>query len=228
MTFKEAQQKLCRKLNLDYDDVSDGLCSLFSLDDIKEYILDAIVLALSYRPWNLLEGSKVITGIDTPYYDYPEHFKVGSMWLLLVAGEEFDKIDFQDYLKYKKENPTGTDKLWAEYGNLVFVNQSAYSVGDEISMFGKELINKVSGDTDLMPFSPNEDLEDGQGNIAIIQLAYAAALASDVKKESSKSNKENKEAIAQLDLLWDQEGRNRSLEKPKDRPMFEIPDFFKK
>ena len=224
MTFQEAQQALCRKLNIDFSDISNN--DVFSLDDIKDYINSGARRAWDYKRWDFAEGAKTTISDGSEYLDYPNDFVTGSIFLLKIGGKEYAKKDFKDYLKYKEDDPDGDEKLWAEYKRFYFINLNSYTIGDTIDLWGKLKFTKLSGDSDLLPFSPDEDDEEYSGNDAIINFAYAEALSSEKKKNPNQASIEEKRAFAILDSLWKQFAENRATAQPKNRPLFDVPDFY--
>ena len=223
MTFDEAKQELSRKLGIDYFDIDNN--GLFSETDLEAWINSGAKRAWDYKPWDFAEGDKKITSEDSEYYDYPADFKTGSINLLLVDGKEYRKLSYQDYMRYKANYPSGDDKVWAERKRYYFVNQNAYTVGAEISVFGKLRFQKITDGGDLMPFSPDEDDQESSGNQAAVLLAYAEALSSEKKKNPAQAATEEKRAFAILDNLWLPFAQQQGTQQT-DRPFFDVPDFF--
>ncbi len=134
MIYLDAQKGLCEKLDINYDDVAAGLHGLFSLSNIKSYLKTAILKVWDLHPWDFSEGDEKITSYNTDYYDYPQQYISGSINYLTVAGEEFDKKDWRDYMNKLKTDSNCKDKIFAERKREVFINKNAYSIGDEIVM----------------------------------------------------------------------------------------------
>lgn len=226
MTFLEAQKALCRKLNISYTDIAYN--DLFTLDDLKEWLNFGSLKAWDYKPWDFTEGAKNNNTLDTDYYDYPVDMVTGGAKFLTVAGEEYEKLTYEDYRKYLSDEPAGTEKVWAEYKRYIFINKNAYTIGDEYIVFGKLKAEPLVNDTDLMPFSPDSDNEEYSGNQAIVLLAYAEALDSEKMKNPNQSIIQEKKANQILEILWKPFAEARALQKSKDRPFFNVPDYFGK
>ena len=169
MTLLEAKQNLARKLSIDYTDIANN--GLFSATDLTEAINLAVLRAWDLKPWDFTEGAKSTTTSSTEYYDYPDTIVTSSANILTIGGKRFRKVMFKDYLDYKESNPNGTDKIWSEYNGYIFANQSAYSVGATMDVYGKLKAPKLAADADLMPFSPVSDNNEYSGNQAVIILA---------------------------------------------------------
>ena len=229
MIVSEAKAALARKLNIDYSNIA--LNDLFSEADLSDYLEQGAMKAWDYRSWDFAEDSQTGTltseQITNGYVAHPPKLVPSSIFLLKIAGKEYDKKNFQDFQKYFEDYPSGTDRIWCEYKRLVFFNSNVASAGDTIDTWGKLNFQAFASDAALMPFSPSSDTEQYSGNQAIVQLAYAEALASDKKKNPNGAEAERKVAFSTLDILWNAFVNGRSIEQSKNRPMFDAPDFFR-
>lgn len=230
MTLLDAKKALCRKLDIDYDDIANN--DLFTDEDLKEYINTACYRAWDYRLWDWAEHSKTATllsgDITNGYISYPDDIQPSSIFYLSVDGKEFKKKNFQGFKRYFENNSTATDKFWAEFKRLIFLNANAISVGQVVDIYGKKNFVELSATTDLLPFSPDTDAQQYSGNEAIITLAYAMALSSEKKKNPSQAQIEEKRAFDTLAILAKQLEDGRASEHPQDSPMFDVPNFFGK
>ncbi|MEB3215395.1 MAG: hypothetical protein VKN72_03910 [Nostocales cyanobacterium 94392] len=228
MTFLEAQKHLCRKLDIDYADIANN--DLFSLEDIKTFIQLGTIKAWDYKPWDFTEGSKTATTVSdmttNGYADYPNDFQSGSTYLLKIAGKEYKKLIFQDYLKFLEDYPDATDRVWSEQKRFIFINANAYTAGETLDLYGKLMPPILSNDADILPFSPDSDNYEHSGNEAIILLGYSEALGSEKKKNPQQAEIERGKAYQILDLLWKPFADARSLLQSKNRPFFEVSDYF--
>ena len=229
MIFSEAQQKLCTKLDIDFTNIA--LNGLFTLDDIKSYLNEAGMEAWDYKSWDFAEDAKTAVlasgDITNGYIPHPPTFAPSSIFLLKLNGVEQSKKNFQDFLKTFENNSASTDKYWSEFKRLVFFNPNLASAGESIDAWGKKLFVELSADADLMPFSPTTDANSQSGNEAVVNLAYAKALGSEKKRNPQQSLIEEKKAYSALDLLWKAAQEGRLAEAPVNRPMLDVPDFFR-
>lgn len=224
MDLLEAKQHLSRKLDIDYANIANN--GLFTDSDLQAFIQQAVIKAWDYEFWDFTEGSKTGTTISTPYYDYPQDIQSGSAFLLWVTGKEYKKLSFQDYQKYFQDNPNARDRFWSQRKRFIFINQNAYTVGDIFDVFGKLMPPVLSSTTDLLPFSPDTDNEEHSGNEAIVLLGYGEALDSEKKNNPAQAEIERKKAYQTLDILWKPFAEERASLQSKDRPMFNVPDYF--
>jgi hypothetical protein len=224
MTNSEAKQHLARKLNIDYSDIANN--DLFTDTDLQVFLQLGVLKAWDYHPWPFTRKVKKATTESTEYYDHPPDLMNGSIYRLTVGGKEFKKIIDEDYYKFFEDFPSATDRIWSEVETYIFVNQGAYSIGEEMCLFGKKFPITLSGSSDLLPFSPTSDNYEHSGNEAIVLLAYAEALGSEKKKMYAEAETERKKAYQTLDILWKPFAESKALQQSKGRPMFNTPDFF--
>ena len=229
MVNLEAKKALCRKLNINYDDIAYN--DLFSEEDIQDFVNQGAMQAYDFDFWDFAEHSKTATldstDITNGYVAYPQSILPSSIYYLTIDGKEYDKKNFASYKKYLEKQPTATDKFWSEFKRMIFFNSNACSAGDVIDIYGRIGFRALSGDNDLLPFSPDTDNEEYSGNQACILLAYAEALGSDKKKNPSQAKVEYDKAIEILARLSGQLKQGRASEQSKNRPMFDVPDMFR-
>jgi hypothetical protein len=224
MTNLEAKTHLSRKLDIDYSDIANN--DLFTETDLQVFIQLGVLKAWDFKPWPFTRKVKKATTIDTEYYDHPQDLMNGSIYRITVGGKEYKKIIDEDYFKFFEDFPGGADRIWSEVETYIFVNQGAYSVGEEMCLFGKKFPITLSGASDLLPFSPSTDNYEHSGNEAIVQLGYAEALDSEKLKNPAQAEIERKKAYQTLEILWKPFADSRALMQSKGRPMFNAPDFF--
>ncbi len=228
MTYAEAQELLCRKLDIDFDNIA--LNGLFDLEDIKNYLNTASQKAWDYRFWDFTEKVKTTvldsTMVSNGYLAYPTTLAIGTGFFLRINSVEQKKMIFQDFLKTFEDASGSTSKVWAEYGRVVFFNPNNAAVADVVDMGGKGNFVPLSADADLMPFSMSIAAATVAGNDAIITLAYAEALSSEKKRNPQQGALEEARAQKTLDGLWLQQKEGRAIEQ-SSRPMFDAPDFFR-
>jgi hypothetical protein len=223
MTNLEGKQHLARKLNIDYSDIANN--DLFTETDLQVFIQQGVFKAWDYKPWPFTKKVKKATTVSTEYYDHPTDLMNGSIYRLTVGGKEYKKIIDEDYFKYFEDYSSATDRIWSEVETYIFINQNAYTVGDEFCLFGKKFPITLSATSDLLPFSPTTDNYEHSGNEAVVVLAYAEALASEKKKMYAEAEAERRKAYQTLDVLWKPFAESKALMQSKGRPMFNTPDF---
>lgn len=228
MIFLDAKKALCRKLDTDYSTIANN--DLFTDTDLADWLNQSALKAWDYKPWDVSEGDKTTTvaslDITNGYIDYPTDYYSGQGFAMYINGDRYYRKTFQDYLQWKKSNPTKDDKIYAERNRFLFINFVGVSAGAVIDFFGKKILTRLSADADLMPFSPDTDAKENSGNEAIVTLAYSLALASEKKKNEQQAIIEQNKAYDMLNKVWEGAAAARSAEQSKDSPMFNVPDFY--
>jgi len=231
MTLLEAKQALCRKLNIDYTDIANN--DIFTATDLLAYIQAGSQLAWDRHPWDFTEtiktGTLVSGDITAGYLAYPVDLSTGSANSLIINAIEFPeeyKLKHRDYLKWKRLNPTSTDRYWSEYNRNIYFNAAAVAAGQTYNIFGKLRSITLSGDTDLIIFSTDTDNQEDSGNNAIVDLAYAEALGSEKLKQIDTADKTRLKAFGILDKLWEPMEQYRAQQQVKNRPFFLVPNLF--
>lgn len=229
MTFLEAKKGLCRKLGIEWDEIENN--DLFTVADIEDYVNEGCIKAWDYSYWNFAEMSKSVSLTATDktngYIAYPFDLAPLSINLLKVNGAEFKKYNFRDYQRYLELKPNGTEKIWAEYNQLIFINPNCFTDGSILDIYGKEMFTRLTGDNELLPFSPDVNTELLSGNQAIIILSYAEALSSEKKRNPNQAVIEEKKAYGLLEGLRQQFGKGRATEQSANRPFFNVPDYYR-
>ena len=225
MTFLEAIQSLCDKLDISYTNIASN--DLFTLDELKSAINQAIQRVWDYTRWSSSEGCKYTqTASGSEYYDYPDDFISGSIRILKVQQpdgtmKEYTKLNFKSYQKYLEEDPTGKELYFSSYKRFFFINPNTFTgAGLTIEIWGKERASKLTADADLMPFSPDTDDEENSGNEATVKMAYSIILSGNKKKEKAQAKSEENEAYSMLKLIGSREEEDKSSEQAKNAPRF--------
>lgn len=228
MTNLEAKQALARKLNIDYADIANN--DLITETDIQDWVNQGAMQAYDADFWDFAEHSKTATlagsDITAGYVSYPQDIAPSSIYYLTINAKEYNKKNFVSFKKLFENDSANTEKIWAEHKRLIFFNTNVASSGHVIDIYGKRAFRRLSADGDLLPFSPDTDNEEYSGNQACILFAYAEALGSEKKKNPSGAEVERKKAREILAILSGQLKQGRASEQSKDRPMFDVPDFF--
>ena len=188
--------------------------TLITTTMIKRWLNMSKDYALSYKKWPFLEykGTDLIDATGT--YPYPTLMKTKSAFLITVAGERYEKIRYEDYLKYLEDYSTGDAKVWAEFERSIYINGNACSVGDAVAIYGQKGVVDLSGDAETTPF----DAAEPSGDEAIIRRAVAIGMKKIGNLDREALIEEN-EAKAILEAIWQriQEAKPREVLKSTQR-----------
>jgi|SRR3990167_5594777 len=238
MTWQELKTEICRRLNIDYEEIRAGTNDLFKWDDLESWGNTAIHRAWDYHDWPFAEKTYTTTTTATAtdkreYYDYPQDFISNSIKLLAVKDENsdfkvYEPINYEDFAKVLMEDDENNELLWTSHGRYYLINQNAYdgATGRTIELVGKMRCDNLTSSTALLPFSEDTDNEESGGNEAIVKLAYSIALSSEKLKMKARGQVEEQEA---LKILEDISGKDKKLKagyQHKGRPQFNVPRLF--
>lgn len=234
MTFLEAKEELCRKLNTSWDNIRAGTNDLYNWDDIDSWVNLAIQEVWDYHRWIFSEKAYTTSTVASQeYYDYPDDFISDSIYLLRITDsqalyETYKKIRFQDYIKYREDTPTGENALWADHNRQYFVNPERWNntAGRTIEIHGRMRCDNLTSSTGLLPFSTDSDNEENAGNHAIVKLAYAMVLDSEKKNNPNKATKIRQEAYQTFEILAKREREDLADYEAYERPFFKRQTLF--
>lgn len=212
--------ELCSRLNIDYTDIDNN--DIFTLTELKRWINFGKDQAVSRHSWPFTEGERDIATVSAQEkYDYPSTMKSDSLRYLTVNDKRYDKLLFEDYLKYKEDSPSGTDRVFSDRSRVLYFNVLASDFGNSIVTYGQVTVDDmVSTTVSSTVFSFAEPEVD----LAIIKLAYTKALSSDKIKDLQKARVERLEAFEIIDEAWNRIQEKQHTYKTKDTPMFKRID----
>lgn len=121
--------------------------------------------AAGYKKWPFTEGRISTTFSATEEWDF-EGYKADSFRLVQVGGKRLQKLNFEDYQIFKEESPTADDRVFSDFGGLVFINPLA-DVSGTLTAWGQYMPANFDS-TDLTQdtvFSEGND----EGNQAVIE-----------------------------------------------------------
>jgi hypothetical protein len=203
--------------------------SLYPLTTVKLALNRAYRKAGTLFRWPQLEDSKkTSTEEDQEYYDYPRNWRPDSIWKLTVDGVRYGEtpdgspLTFDDYLSWKEDNPSGTEKKWANQWTRYFIHPTPTTDGDfNITIWGIENVATLTEDDDITIFSYSMP----EGNEAIV--LEAVAILKSKGEEEKQGQFRSDEAKQILAGSWDKV-RKESAKYEKIQPFFDVPDLFGK
>ena len=209
-------KELSSRLGIDYTDIDNN--DLFNLEELKRWINFGKDEAVARHIWPFTEGRREITSVSgQERYDYPSTMKSDSIRYMTVNDDRYDKLIFEDYLKYKEDRSSGNQRLFGDRSRELYINHLASGFGDTIVVYGQVTVDDMdSTTTSVTVFSFAEP----EGDEAVIKLAYSKALASNKLKDKPKARIERAEAFETLDGIWDRIRERQHTYRTKDTPMF--------
>lgn len=203
---------------LDQLQVADN-STMYPATRITKLIQNAYLWATQLVIWHdLVRASYTQTFANTEYYDYPEEFRSESIIRLEIDGEEYKRKNYEDFLAYKRRNPSTTKKMFASFGRFFFINPVMASGGLQMDVWGAIQADPLDEADSTTIFSNNKE----EGNDAIVRKALATAIK---RIDPALSKSEEAEAIAILMRLSKIEQDNTQRNERLDHPMLDVPDF---
>jgi hypothetical protein len=201
--------------------------TLYSPTTIDLAINRAYRKAGSLFPWpELMDAKKTTTQNGQEYYDYPSTWRSNSIWKLDIDGVRYGEdpdgspLSFDDYLLWKEDNPSDTEKKWANQWRRYFIWPIPTTATGVISVWGIMVTETLDEDGDHTIFSYSMP----ECNEAIV-LEAVAILKSKGEQENSSLFRSN-EAKQILATAWGKI-RTENAKYEKNQPMFNVPDYFK-
>ncbi|KKR20031.1 MAG: hypothetical protein UT51_C0009G0005 [Candidatus Nomurabacteria bacterium GW2011_GWC2_39_41] len=188
--FGDIKNDVIRKLGI-------STTAAFYTDTIlNEWIQQGVRWGTSYKKWPFTEGRISTTYAATEEWSF-EGIKADSIRLLQVGGKRFQKLNFEDYQIFKEEEPDGEDRVYSDFGRLVFINPNAGVSGTLVAWGQYAPVNiDVTDLTAQTVFSDGDE----EGNEAIVEevLSYANTR----EKKENEVNFHHTRATQILDNLW--------------------------
>jgi hypothetical protein len=138
--------------------------------------------ATSYKKWTYTEGRVSTTySTSTEEWSYPEGWKPDSIRMLQVGGKRCQKLNFEDYQRFREDNPDSTDKVFSDYGTVYYINPNAGLSGTTVVYGQYTPIWDITDEDFKTVFSGVEE----DGNEAIIQRMLAFAMEKEKKTQEA-------------------------------------------
>lgn len=93
---------------------------------LQDWTRDAHVWGAALKPWPMTEGRISTTfttggGVNTDEWFF-EGYKSDSLKMMQIGGKRLTKLNFEDYLILKEESPSANDRVFSDFGRIVFIN----------------------------------------------------------------------------------------------------------
>jgi hypothetical protein len=131
---------------------------------LKSWFFDAVIWASAYHKWPFTEGRMSTTWAGVEEINF-EGFKSDSLRMLQVGGKRLNKLNFEDYQIFKEESPGSTERVFSDFGRVIFVNPSADVSGTMVAYTQYQPAIDVTDETGTTPFSNYDE----EGNEAIVE-----------------------------------------------------------
>ena len=186
---------------------------------VRKWLGDANTWAAAYKKWPFTEYKNKSTAFTsgTETYAYPNtSFKTDSIRIMQVGSCLFEKKNFSDYLKYREDYASGTDKIFSDFGRTLYINPNCASgTIYAYAQYTPIIIGTIAASTDSTVFSSY----DAEGDDAVIQkaLSWVSLRKGDLKKAADYGDR----AKLLLEEIWQRCKDEQFAYQTKDREMFE-------
>lgn len=194
--------------------------TLYPAARVTKIIQDAYLWATQLVIWHdLVRARATGTVAAQEYYDYPDNFRSESIIRLTIDGEEYRRKNFEDYLTFKKNNPSSTKKMFSSFGRQFFVHPTPTATGaGNMIAWGAIQADPLSATDTISIFSYNKE----EANEAVIKKGLSIAL---IRSDPNLAKSEETEAISILLKLSTDENKNTQRNQRLQHPMLSVPDY---
>lgn len=195
--------------------------TLYPAARITTLIKNAYMWATQLVIWQDLVRAKTTgTWATHERYDYPDEFRSGTIFRLEVDDEEYKRKHFEDYLAFKRNNPSSTKKIFASFARQLFIYPTPTANGSaNISAWGAIQADELSAASSEPIFSNSKE----DGNEAVVRKAFSVAIR---RQDKDLAKSEETEAIAILLKLSTDEQKATQRDQRLQHPMLSVPDYF--
>lgn len=186
--------------------------SFFTDSLIEREINNAKRWAESYHKWPMTEymdKSGAFTS-GTEEVSYPNSsFKTDSIRMLKVGDYLFSKKNFEDYLIFREEQASNTDRIFSDYGRVLYINPNCAS--GTIYAYGQLSQSDYASSSSTSAFSAGEP----EGDESIVEKAISNLKAKSNKLQESVEWEVR--AKTRLEEIWNRIQNEQFAYQTKDR-----------
>lgn len=136
---------------------------------LQDWLRMANNYCTTFKKWPFSEvrdRSYAWTGAEeVDYTTFAVDYKADSIRMMQIGDKRVDKMNFEDYLIMREERPDANDRVFSDFGRVLYVNPRA-DVSGTMSVFGQYTPKIDATDmTAVTAFSPYDE----EGNEAIVE-----------------------------------------------------------
>ena len=167
---------------------------------LQDWTREANSWATSFHKWPFTEKRDFTTTWsgteEIAYTSLGTGYRTDSIRMLLIGGKRLKKLNYEDYLTFREEESSSTDRVFSDYGRTLFINPNA-DVSGSFVPYGQ--YTPTFDPTDLTTTTIFSDY-DQEGN-----EAYVEKMTSYLKRRehlAEEAELHDKRAEAKLDEIW--------------------------
>ena len=162
---------------------------------LNDWTREAHLWAASQHKWPFTEGRVSTTFSATEEWSF-EGYKADSFRLVQIGGKRLKKLDFRNYQIFREEEPDATERVFSDFGRLLFINPKTDLTGT-LTAWGQYTPNiDPTLKTDTTVFSSYD--EEGNEAVVLEMLSYLKIRQQLPDEAEAFHNK----AINRLDNIW--------------------------
>jgi len=178
--------------------ISTTTSGYFTDQQIKDWVKQSYRFVTAYKKWPFTEGRVSTTyASSTEEWDF-EGYRADTFRLLQIGGKRYDKRNFSDYQSYREDNSSGSDKIYSDFGRLVFINPQSSGSGT-LTAWGQFVPAELdtSDNTITTVFTDREE----ELHEAMLQLIISYA---EIRRENTeKSEYHYNKAVQIIENTWE-------------------------
>ncbi len=167
---------------------------------LKDWYTQANHWGAAYKKWPFTEGRIETTfaagvGADSDEYNF-EGYKADSFRIILIGGKRLRKLNFADYKIFREESPTDDERVWSDFGRVVYINPNIDVSGTLVAYGQYQPTIDITDENGVTVFSDF----DQEGNEAIVEK-----MSSYLKRRENlqqEAELHDTRASAKLEEIW--------------------------
>lgn len=151
--------------------------------------------AASYHKWPFTEGRTSTTFSATEEWNF-EGYKADSFRIVQVGGKRLTKLDFANYQIFREEEPNSDERVFSDFGRLLFINPNIDLTGT-LTAWGQyePIIDPTDLDATTVFSGSNEE-----GNEAVVEKMSGYLKRREHMHDEAELH--DSRAIAKLEEIW--------------------------
>ncbi len=136
---------------------------------LQDWTRNSNTYCTTYKKWPFSEVRDQTTSWsgteEVDYASFLIDFKADAIRTMFIGGKQVFKRNFEDYLDFRQNYPSSNDRIFADFGRILYINPIA-DVSGTMAVFGQATPKIDPTDLTATTIFSNYDEE---GNEAIIQ-----------------------------------------------------------
>jgi hypothetical protein len=109
---------------------------------LEDWLREAHAYCSTYKKWPFTEvRDESVAWAGEEEIDYSAfnvNYRSDSIRILQIGGRRLQKLNYEDYLIFKEQSPSSDDRVFSDFGRVLFINTVA-DVSGTISAYGQYL-----------------------------------------------------------------------------------------